>query len=787
MRFFSLIIAVTMVFVQGITGYSGVRSPVPVPVVVAVSEPVAAAGGLVDLTFSAVEDIDFYAAYAEIDFNSRIFEFVSVGCGQLCGEGLATGGLLQEGRAGVSVTRTSAAGEPGNGSFMVVTFRVVPGAVSGPAGFAFTGLTFVNSYGDEFPADAIDPEGVDIEASVSNLLLIMPAVTTVQEGEPVIATVSLFASGLGVEWVDECLIGVSSSCSDPAGWDEAAWIPAEFSGTDDDGNMEFRADIGYMRPPGTWFVAVRASAAGSDHVYGGITGIWQGAGDCGGMVVLESAPYRYTIAGWDFDSESLRPSSSVPANRDALFCIEGANITGFGTGYRGQAARSTGWEGGSGSMKYWHTEVSTVGFSNIELSSRQSGSATGPRFFSVSYSTGGETWEYIEGGDIEVAGSWGVGVTDRLPLPFDAGGLEGLLLRWEMVSEESIGGGLTGSTGTNLIDDVLITGINPDPVITTVYPGDTNNDGVVNADDVLPLGAWWLCKGPPRVWGVEGFMPYTVEEWIPAGATYADTNGDGVVDHRDLVNVGLYFGSSAGPLVKDTSGHLSVLNIDPSEIDGAVSLNVVPAAEVRLRGVAFSIEMQGIPDDMWEIRPVYPVSGTEVEDDEFLLFSVSEGELYEGAFVLKGRGEDVTADILAGVELVVDKGWEDPFMVKLNRVTVSCSENPAGAPVTAVLSATGPLSAPPVDGRGGGGLLPNHPNPFSSYTVIPFIIDEYAGVSVEILCVRGRLLHTVYSGFTGAGQYSAVFDGSLLAPGVYLCRLVVSGRTAGIIRIVRAG
>jgi len=103
------------------------------------------------------------------------------------------------------------------------------------------------------------------------------------------------------------------------------------------------------------------------------------------------------------------------------------------------------------------------------------------------------------------------------------------------------------------------------------------------------------------------------------------------------------------------------------------------------------------------------------------------------------------------------------------------------------LSVTEPLSVPGLRPDRGGGLLPGYPNPFSGDLVIPFVIEEAGEVSVDILCVQGRVVGKVFSGFLGAGSYKRVFDGSVLAPGVYLCRLAVSGRTIGVMRVVRTG
>ncbi|TVR74380.1 MAG: hypothetical protein EA408_02855 [Marinilabiliales bacterium] len=774
----------------------------PVQVSVTLPDLSPAAGDDLVLTFHLDWEAPFYSAFAEIFFDASVLEFISVTGGLLCEGGLAIGGLLAEGKAGISVTRTVPAEYPSSGPLMEVTFRVAPRAHAGVTSISISGLFIVNEDGLATIADVSSPVEPVIAATVSHILLEMDDVVQVEEGELFAAGVSLFASGLGAEDISACEIGVSPVCSDPSTWDEEMWTGAEFIGVDDEGNLGFSAEIAYMRPAQQWYVAVRASLCGEEFVYGGTGGAWDGDGSsCGELEIVPGPPYRYVIAGWDFDGESLMPSLAVPANREALFSAAGANITGFGSGYSGHAARSTGWHDGGDGSKYWFTEISTMGFTMLELSSRQSGSNTGPRFFSVEYSPDGIEWVAVEGGSIEVGSSWSTGVIHRLPLPAAAEDRENLFIRWAMTSDESISGNSTGSSGTNLIDDVYITGINADPSTVTVYPGDANNDGVVNADDVLPLGTFWLTAGPPAVWQNTQFVPRTVEAWIPAAATWADTNGDGVVDHRDLVMVGLHYGKSVSKRSKDTAVPLSVLRVNAGDHDGTVTVGVYGEGQMPVRGLAFSVAVEGMPDGMWDIADPFSALCGEYQSvgafpqqgqDDILSFVHRDGNMLEAAFVLKGVGADRYGGLLGGFTIETGE-WTGEFRVVLNRLTVSCSEHVLGVAREGTLSVTGPLYLPGLapgwgeDGAGGGGLLPGYPNPFSGDLVIPFVIEEAGEVSVDILCVQGRVVKRVFSGFLAEGSYKRVFDGSLLAPGAYLCRLTVSGRPAGVIRVVRTG
>ncbi|MDI6792995.1 MAG: FG-GAP-like repeat-containing protein [bacterium] len=75
--------------------------------------------------------------------------------------------------------------------------------------------------------------------------------------------------------------------------------------------------------------------------------------------------------------------------------------------------------------------------------------------------------------------------------------------------------------------------------IITVWPGDTNNDGIVDEKDVLPVGQYWHIEGPERYdgsmrWAAQSVMPWEIHE-----STYADANGDGIVDEKEILAIGL--------------------------------------------------------------------------------------------------------------------------------------------------------------------------------------------------------------------------------------------------------
>ncbi|MDZ7796526.1 MAG: T9SS type A sorting domain-containing protein [Candidatus Marinimicrobia bacterium] len=82
------------------------------------------------------------------------------------------------------------------------------------------------------------------------------------------------------------------------------------------------------------------------------------------------------------------------------------------------------------------------------------------------------------------------------------------------------------------------------PLVSTVYPGDTNNDGTVDELDILPIGVYFFEKGTSRNDASTVWEGQDVTSWPSYPANYADCNGDGTVDEKDIIPVGVNWGST---------------------------------------------------------------------------------------------------------------------------------------------------------------------------------------------------------------------------------------------------
>ncbi|MCH7691265.1 MAG: tandem-95 repeat protein, partial [candidate division Zixibacteria bacterium] len=85
-----------------------------------------------------------------------------------------------------------------------------------------------------------------------------------------------------------------------------------------------------------------------------------------------------------------------------------------------------------------------------------------------------------------------------------------------------------------------------------VFPGDADNNGIVDERDILSLGLYWNLTGPARDSSTNslqfapspGHFQVLSEKWEPNVAAYADADGSGTVNADDICGVSFNFGLS---------------------------------------------------------------------------------------------------------------------------------------------------------------------------------------------------------------------------------------------------
>ncbi|MCU7496651.1 MAG: T9SS type A sorting domain-containing protein [Ignavibacteria bacterium] len=69
----------------------------------------------------------------------------------------------------------------------------------------------------------------------------------------------------------------------------------------------------------------------------------------------------------------------------------------------------------------------------------------------------------------------------------------------------------------------------------------------------------------------------------------------------------------------------------------------------------------------------------------------------------------------------------------------------------------------------------NYPNPFNPSTTIRYTIDKSGPVSLRVYDILGKEVEVLNEGYKNAGNYTAVFNASRYASGIYICRLQAGG------------
>jgi hypothetical protein len=150
-----------------------------------------------------------------------------------------------------------------------------------------------------------------------------------------------------------------------------------------------------------------------------------------------------------------------------------------------------------------------------------------------------------------------------------------------------------------------------------IWPGDINNNGIVNGVDLLYLGIAYGSTGTPRdgastIWQAQPLTaPWTQDFPDGVNYAYADCNGDGTVDELDVEealeeNVEL----THGDLTPDT-----YVNGNPGM---APPLKFVPSTDVIFPGEMFTIDIL-LGDESFPVGDFYGIALTLSYDDQFLI------------------------------------------------------------------------------------------------------------------------------------------------------------------------
>ncbi|RYZ23807.1 MAG: T9SS type A sorting domain-containing protein [Chitinophagaceae bacterium] len=197
------------------------------------------------------------------------------------------------------------------------------------------------------------------------------------------------------------------------------------------------------------------------------------------------------IAGWNMTNQYIPKYADTGTiynvvNIDSFATNATNGITnangpsgGVGTTPNPFALQATGWDAGQ-DTKFWEMQVSTLGATNLTLSSLQGSSTTGPANFKVQYKVGtGGSYTDIPGATVALTtavqagqlNTWGT--ISNVAVPVAAENQPVVFFRWIMTNNTSVNGGTVAATGTSRIAAVYVKG-NYTGTVRTYVPGYQN-------------------------------------------------------------------------------------------------------------------------------------------------------------------------------------------------------------------------------------------------------------------------------------------------------------------------
>jgi len=308
-----------------------------------------------------------------------------------------------------------------------------------------------------------------------------------------------------------------------------------------------------------------------------------------------------------------------------------------------------------------------------------------------------------------------------------------------------------------------------------VWPGDTNNDGIVNNIDILPIGLCNSDSGATRRDATSNWVGQFCTRWIPEAATYADANGNGIVT-RDDVSV-IYsnwfkkhnlviprskvFQESIckgllRPVVRENDDDRLVLDLEIEDIQD-------------MGGIAFELHY---PSNWINIISVTPGSFFGNESVSLVKIEPQSGVVAVGLTKLKQNTKGQGSNCVATLVMELPVSDNRTIKLKFSRVTFLTTRGEWFTIYTEPWIFEGTINSIPTKFV----LHQNYPNPFNPATTLRYEIPVSSHVEVTVYDLLGSAVVTLINEAHEAGFYEIIWDGKnqlgeLVSSGIYYFRI----------------
>lgn len=173
-----------------------------------------------------------------------------------------------------------------------------------------------------------------------------------------------------------------------------------------------------------------------------------------GKIQTKSAVSQ-SIVEWDI--KELSETQEIPATGGNY--KDGALLTTFNKQLLKNDTtnvKSSGWNDGAGT-KYWQINFCTKGYGDIKVSAKTKSSSAGPANFKVIYSVDGQEWKDVKDSEYTVNKKMD-NYMKQITLPEEAEDVDNVILRFVMLNNNSVKGGMVGESGVTNINGIFVTG-----------------------------------------------------------------------------------------------------------------------------------------------------------------------------------------------------------------------------------------------------------------------------------------------------------------------------------------
>ncbi|MGH7451297.1 MAG: T9SS type A sorting domain-containing protein, partial [bacterium] len=343
-----------------------------------------------------------------------------------------------------------------------------------------------------------------------------------------------------------------------------------------------------------------------------------------------------------------------------------------------------------------------------------------------------------------------------------------------------------------LVTSVMNIILNPSAT-RTVWPGDTNNDGIVDQADILPLGVFWGAPGKIRPNASMQWIGQSCPSWNAPLATYADATGDGKIDQVDIFPIGLNWGKSSTAASLAANSGLEKASTPAS---ATIAPEIIPAVQPPNQELLLSIKVAEVSNlfglsfemiyDQPQLLQVLAVEPDSLFSQDVVFYSnvdAANGKVAVGISRKAGQatvsGAGAVVRVKAKIAANATVGAKINFSLQnvtandANGTAMSLSPQAASLPVsnTTGIDSNGETSLP-ASYR----LLQNHPNPFNAGTLIKYEIPQAGAVSLKIYNLAGQEILEIVNAVQSPGRYQINWNGrdnqGKTAPsGIYICRI----------------